>query len=239
MNSFLDQSNRTRRNVIVAAVVLVLLVGAGLGWFLTRPGSTRDTVEPPTPTKQPSATPVQTPTGPMKRIKGERTVEGISVGYPHSTAGAVSAAAEYMAQIGSTLDPERAKTIARVVADPSFAGAVDYFAKGPVNTRTSLGLPAEGPLPAGASVVLGPAAYQLRNLAEDSAVVLLLGFHTASTPDGGVKPKVGVYPLEMHWDGSDWKILQPKIALQNDYSSLAAQPGTSEAAAKGWLELSP
>lgn len=240
MNTFLDETSRKRRYLIVAAAAVgVVLVVALVVWALTR--STTGT-----PNASPSGSPppaasgaVQLPTGALKLIKGERTVEGISVGYPHTMPGAVSAAAEYLTQVLSNLDEQRARQIATVIADPSFADAQDYMGKGPANLRKTLGLPTTGPVPSGASLTFGPAAYQLRDATPDTVTVLILAYLTSTTPDGQIKSTVGAYPAELHWDGTDWKVLKPGAATAADYTGLVAQPGTAEAAAKGWQELTP
>jgi hypothetical protein len=236
-NVFLDDTGRRHRVImIVVPVLAVAAVVLGIAYAVTRDGKTGDTAAHAHPNA--TASSVTVPSGPLKLLKGSRTVQGVDVGYPHSTAGAVSAAAEYLTQIGGTLDIDRSRTIGGVIADPSFTEAADYFANGPVNTRKRLGLPTSGPVP-GASIVFGPAAYQLRTPSSDSMIVLILGYLTTTTPDGQVTPRIAVVPMEMHWDTSDWKLLRPGISKDTDYSSLSVPPNTADATAKGWTELVP
>jgi hypothetical protein len=154
-------------------------------------------------------------------------------------AGAVSAATEYMTQMGSTLDPNRARALAHIIAAPSLANAGDYFAQGPINSRKWLGLPATGPTPAGASIVFGAAAYQLRASATDAVVVLLLGYLTTTTATSPPASHVGVFPMAMQWASGDWKVPDQSAVEHTDYSSLAADPDSADARAKGWLVLTP
>jgi hypothetical protein len=65
--------------------------------------------------------------------------------------------------------------------------------------------------------------------------VLLLADDVITLPDQGTQTRVGVYPLRMRWADGDWKILQPDTATS--YSSLTAEPGSPQAAASGWEEL--
>jgi hypothetical protein len=168
-------------------------------------------------------------------IQGRELINGVYLGYPASTQGAVSAAAEFMTQIGSTLDPDRAAAILRLVADPSYSSGPQDFAQGTASERSDLGLPISGPAPAGASVVLEPAEYQARAITGRQATVLLLADDVITLPEQGTQTRIGVYPLRMHWAEGDWKILQPDNATS--YSPLSAEPGSPQAAAIGWQEL--
>jgi hypothetical protein len=238
MSSFLHETSRWRRSTLIISVVAAVVVAAGLiAWTLSRStGAAPQVSAMPSPI---ATSPVQVPAGPLRLIKGGRTVEGISVGYPHSMPGAAAAGAEYMTQVLSNLDPQRGRQIASTIADPSFDGAEDYLAQGPINLRRSLGLPTTGPVPSGASITFGPAAYQLRDASPDTVTVLILAYLTSTTSGGQVTSTVGAYPIELHWDGSDWKALKPGASKDADYTSLVAQPNTADAAAKGWQEFTP
>jgi hypothetical protein len=72
---------------------------------------------------------------PLRLVPGAGLVNGIYASYPHSTAGAVSAATEFLTELGSTLEPDRAATIARLTADPSYPQAGPDAARGTVSTR--------------------------------------------------------------------------------------------------------
>ncbi|MEU9889989.1 hypothetical protein AB0M95_13025 [Sphaerisporangium sp. NPDC051017] len=172
---------------------------------------------------------------PLQLLPGTRMVHEVSVGYPHSTLGAVSAAVQYWGQIASTLDPARAAQIGTVIADPAWTTAAAELSKGPINTRRRLGLPTSGPAPDGASVLLTPMAYQIRQITTDSVTVLLLGYLQTTLPGQEPQNRIGVFPLRMHWAAGDWKV--PAPTLSADYSGLQAAPGSPEAAALGWLPL--
>ncbi|WP_424534429.1 hypothetical protein ACOZ38_29580 [Sphaerisporangium viridialbum] len=172
---------------------------------------------------------------PLRLSPGTRMVHEVSVGYPHSMLGAVSAAVQYWGQTAATLDPARAAQIADVIADPAWKSAVAELSKGPINTRKRLGLPTSGPAPVGASVMLTPVAYQIRQIQADSVTVLLLGYLQTTTPGQEPQNRIGVFPLQMHWAAGDWKV--PAPTLSADYSGLQAMPGSKEAAAMGWLPL--
>ena len=142
-----------------------------------------------------------------------------------------------MTQIGSTLDPDRASAVLQLTADPSYPSGPQDFAQGTISERKQLGLPATGQLPSGASVVLDPVEYQVRDVTADQVTVLLLADDVLTLPGQGTQTRVGVYPLRMHWAEDDWKILQPDT--RTSYSQLGAVPGTAQAAADGWQEMTP
>ncbi|WP_019632526.1 hypothetical protein [Actinomadura atramentaria] len=231
---FLSRGRAARRFAVLAVLVAVLLGGALVAVFATRdaaaPSGSRTA-----PPGRAEPTPVESaPAGPFRLVQGARTEHGVPVGYPHSLAGAVSAAVHYWAQIASTLDARRAAEIAGAVADPSWRDAARELAEGPAQTRKALGLPAKGAT--GADVLLTPAAYQVRNATADSVTVLVLGYYQTTLPDGDVDTRIGVYPAQMRWVAGDWKM--PRPTLSDDFADLRAAPGSDEAAALGWKPLS-
>lgn len=167
-------------------------------------------------------------------MRGGKVVDGLHVGYPRSTAGAVSAAIEFWTQLGSTLDPQRARSIARRIAVRWWESAGDDLAAGPISTRRRLALPATGDVPPGASVSLGPVAYQLRDVADDRVTVLVLAYHITTTPTAGTQSRLGVFPAPLRWEDGDWRIAP---AGSTDLRGLQATPGSPEAAAAGWLDF--
>jgi hypothetical protein len=181
-----------------------------------------------------TATPSATLTGPVQVIQGSQEVNGVWLGFPHSTTGAVSAAAAVASEVGSTLDPDRAAAVMRMVADPSYAGAPQQAAGGAAGDRTALGLPAGGPVPQGWDLELSPQEYQVRDVSAGRVTVLLLADIIATTPGQGTSTKAGVFPVALHWAQGDWKVLP---APATDYSGLTAEPGSAQAASLGWQQL--
>jgi len=245
----MDQRSRPRHPVriaVAAAIGLLLLIAIGLVVETALGPKQKPDLSPPTPIPLPGGSsvppsPVPTPrpalAGPLQVIQGRQLVNGVYLGYPHSMQGAVSAAVEFMTQIGSSLDPDRAAAVLRLTADPSYASGPQDFANGAVSERRDLSLPASGEVPAGASVVLEPAEYQAWAVNTGQVTVLLLADDVITLPDLSTQTRVGVYPLRMHWAQGDWKILRPDPAAA--YSFLSAAPGSPQAAADGWKELTP
>jgi hypothetical protein len=230
--------------MIAAAAVFALLVMIGLvaktamatNHVTAQRGSAtvQQTASVPSVSSTAGSTSASAAAGPIQLVRGTTLTNGVYVGYPHSMAGAVSAAVEFMTQLGSTLDPDRSAAVMRLVADPSYPTAADEWAHGTSSARTSLGLSPVGLLPSEAAVMVGPVEYQLRDATADQATVLLLANYTTSLPGAGTKTSIAVFPLRMHWASGDWKILKPDTT---DYSSLRATPSTDPATADGWLEL--
>ncbi|MFI5527002.1 hypothetical protein ACIA8O_00440 [Kitasatospora sp. NPDC051853] len=248
MNQFLDRPRRRRVLPLLIVGVLVFLAALAVGVAIQSgngpqeprvytppaaipaPGSVT-TVEPSDQSGEPALN------GPLQLVRGARLVNGVSIGYPHSSVGAVSAAVEYWRQLGSTLEPDRAAAIARVVAVDSWADAPGTFAKGPVATRKALGFAESGQIDPNASVVLNPVEYQVRSVKADSIQVLLLATYSTAVPGAGMQTRMGVYPLDLVWSDGDWRIPAPTGTSTTDYTTLVAEPGSPQASAKGWNEF--
>lgn len=172
--------------------------------------------------------------GPLAVGPGSQVINGVALGFPHSTTGAVSAAVSVATEIGGTLDPDRAAAVMRMVADPSYPGAPQQAAQGAVNERRSLGIPASGPVPGGDSMQVLPVEYQVPSASADQATVLLLCDLVITRPGAGTRTTFGVLPFRMHWAQADWKV----ASIGSDsYSGLAAEPGGPRAASLGWQLL--
>ena len=242
MNRYRAHQLRKRLKISIALAAGVLVLAGGMLIFsvLTQGPQPPGTTEPPPVpdlfgSTSPSA--AQTTAGPMRILQGSQMVNGVRLGYPHTIQGAVSAADEFARDIGSTLDPDTAAAILRLTADPSYPQGPQQYAQGVITTREVLGLPASGPVPDGASAVLQPVEYQLRDVSADQATVILLTDLDITLPGQSTAAKVSLFPLQMHWADGDWKILAPQQT--GDLGSLLTQPGTSQAAKAGWQELSP
>ena len=246
-NPFLARPRRWLRLAVGCAVLLLVGVAAGLVIQTALSPKPRPHHGVPAAVPLPGAATgipaTGTPTGsattgsvePPDLVRGRPLVAGMYVGYPHSPLGAVSAAAEYMTQIGSTLDPNRSAAVLRLTVDPSYPDGPKDFAQGTKEARQELGLSVSGPVPTGASVTVSPVEYQVEDRTADQVTVLLLANYTIMLPRQGVQNRVSVFPLRMRWSHDDWKLLKPSPSV--DYSGFVAQPGTQDATVKGWLAI--
>ncbi|HLL66747.1 MAG TPA: hypothetical protein VK453_13565 [Micromonosporaceae bacterium] len=234
----------TRRRLLVIAIVVALLVVGVVAVRVAGDDSATGADDAPVtvtdraaPTGAASPAPGVTEVAgePLRLVAGATTVDGVRVGYPRSTVGAVSAAIEFCTQLGSTLEPDRARRIGARVAVRSWKGAAEDLGQGPVNTRRRLGLPVNGAVPPGASISLGPVAYQVRDAKADSMTVLVLAYMITTTPTEGTVSRLGVFPAPLRWDDDDWRIYA--VDDGTDYRSLQAPPGSAQARAAGWLDF--
>jgi hypothetical protein len=244
-----------RLGLLYVAGVLVLMVAGLVVEAAVSPGHAPQPLPPakiPVPPWAVTATPSPSPgntspgnttsannsqaalTGPLQVVQGRQFINGVYLGFPHSTVGAVSAADEFLTLIASTLDPDRAAAVMRMVADPGYVSGPQQAAEGAANDRRDLGFPASGPLPENLSLQTEPVEYQVRDVTADRVTVLLLCDFIATVPGQGTQTRIGVFPLPMHWTSGDWKILPP---VTTDYSSLSAEPDSPQAAASGWKPL--
>jgi hypothetical protein len=224
----------TKRILPVAAAFGVLLIATliTVPLFMTHHGHGTNTR--PNPATDPSPA----PTGAVTLIQGSQSTNGVELGYPHTTIGAISAAADYLDAVASTLDPDYAATLMRAAGDPANTALPADLAQSAVLLRGDLQLPTSGPLPAPVVFQTTAQMYQLRNVGADSVLVLLLTTNTFINAQGGSAQTMGVYPVHMHWTGGDWRLASIGGTTQN-YSGLAATPDTSAAVARGWLALLP
>ncbi|MBN1174956.1 MAG: hypothetical protein JXA67_22550 [Micromonosporaceae bacterium] len=250
-NEFLAAPARGRVRLVAAGIGTVLVLGAGVVIGATLGG--QDTAEPaaaaaaatvgasPTNAANASAAAASaSPTirTPLQLVRGARLVSGVSVGYPHTTVGAVSAAVEYTTQVGSSLDLDRVAQVAEAIAHPPAYGGdpAAAFVAGARDIRRYLGLPTSGPVPQGASSTFGPMAYQVRDERADEVTVLLMSYLTMVSAEHGMEQRLILVPTRMVWDGADWKTAK-RPEGSSEYLELRRKPGTPEATAAGWLDF--
>jgi hypothetical protein len=227
---------RTRRVLpAVLAVSALLVFGAiAISLLVTHHGSSGTASARPSPA--PSTSPVPIPTGALSLVQGTRLADGIQINYPHTTIGAVSAAAEYLDAVASTLDPDYAASVMRVAGDPVNTSLPTNLATSTVKLRAALQLPTSGPLEPPTTFQTTAQMYQLRDVTSDEVLVLLLTDSTFINARGGTAQTIGVFPVQMHWTDGDWK-LRAIGRTGQDYAGLAATPDTQAAASQGWLPL--
>lgn len=222
----------TRRRTLLALAVGALALAATVVLLTTRGGHAghAEPANGPTPNSTPTSL------GPVNLLHGDRELDGVAVGYPHTTLGAISAAAEYVDDVTSTLDPHYAAAIGRITEDPAATELPQAFATSTVRTRAALELPTSGALAPGVAFLTTPQMYQLRDVSPNRMLVLLLTTNTFTNGAGGMASTTGVYPTLMHWSGTDWHLADIGGAV--DYSGLNVTPNSAAASAKGWQPLS-
>lgn len=230
------RNNIGARRVLLAAlavgVLLILtLVAIPLLASHQRAGTRSDT-----PSPAPSKSPLPTPSGAVTLIQGAHLADGIEVGYPRTTVGAISAAAEYLEAVTSTLDPDYAASVMRVAGDSASSALPTNLGESTVTLRADLQLPTSGPLDPPIAFQTTAEMYQLRDTSVDNVLVLLLTDSTFINAHGGTAQTTGVFPVHMRWTDGDWKLEAIGGAGQN-YGGLAETPDTQAAVNQGWKAL--
>jgi hypothetical protein len=130
---------------------------------------------------------------------------GLPTGFPHTPQGAVAAAVA-AAQYGTTWDLDETDRVVRAYAVPAeldrhLAGSQREVS----GSRQSLGLPATGPLPAGAAISGAPIGVVWTVLGPDLVQVVVLGRQTYTTPGSGQKTLLSSGQQRMVWTDGDWR----------------------------------
>jgi hypothetical protein len=229
---YLIGAKRLFRGPVAVGVALVIAAIAVLLVVVHRGGHSRTHSAIPSP----APSPVAVPSGAISVVRGARVTDGIEVGFPHTAVGAVSAASEYLDAAASTLDPDYAASVMRVAGDPANPALPSNLASSIVKLRADLQLRSDGPLDPPVTFQTTAQMYQLRSVAPDDVLVLLLTDSTFINAHGGSAHTTGVFPVRMRWIAGDWKV-GGIGATGQDYSALAATPDTQAAVNQGWLAL--
>ncbi|GAB3259679.1 hypothetical protein [Kineosporia babensis] len=251
-NTFLQPRRRT--GIWLAAALGLVLVTAGVlagmtlatrtpttpaAASLANPAGTPSGDETSIPQQRPTAPGVTAVRGDLKLVTGRELVNGVAVRYPRTPAGAVSAGAEFLAQMG-TFDPDRKAAVGRVIAEKAWANAADEFAQGAQSSRKHYGLPPTGPLPSGSSLAVSPQQYQIQpSTVPGEVTVLFLSYLVVTTQEAGTTSSVIVQPAALHWENGDWKLARDEDNDQAANNELLATPFSQKAISLGWRDLQP
>jgi hypothetical protein len=185
------------------------------------------------PSFSPSAAQIAVPHGPATLVAGARVSDGVQLGFPHTTVGAISAAADMVSEVFSSVDPSHAEAAMRLVADSSYPIAPELAFQVVESYRQAAGLAATGPVPAGYTLSFTSLEYQVRDVSADKVMVILLSESSFTEPANEYQ-LVGVLAFPMHWEHGDWKVAGN---AETKYPRLNAKPYSSRAAKLGWKPL--
>ncbi|WP_030157253.1 hypothetical protein [Glycomyces sp. NRRL B-16210] len=244
-NNFLARS-RSGRLVVPLVVVLVLGLGGILTIAALQSGDddASAAANQPSPSTGPSAE--ASPVVPDQDVPevlvldtvGTELVSGMWVGFDHDLTGAISAGVEYWSTYSANLDPDRGEALGAAIFSESMLADLDtegLRAKA-LDSRESIGVPAEGEVPEGIDLNVAFSNYQTYGYEADRVNLLLLGEATVYTDDGLPQTSPVLNPLVMVWESGDWKIDGFPFG-ELDYQSLLADPGSLEATELGWSRL--
>jgi hypothetical protein len=171
--------------------------------------------------------------GPLILPQPSNTEQGIPTGFPHSTEGAISAAAHY-AEASVSLDVDRARVVGSVARAPSYLDASHDFAQGARSARAMLGLAPGQPL-AGAYLTFTPQAYRLTDATPERVRLAILGRVEAAGPatHGQGRTSHVATSYTMVWVEGDWRIAGDGDPLPAEIPT----PRSPRAYEEGWRDL--
>lgn len=235
------------RRLLLAAAVLALVVAASVTLTLLVYDEDPEGATGPQPgaTAVPTTTPQKAPAdagiwrlrpvsaGPLILPQPASSEQQIPTGFPHTTEGAISAAARY-AQTALGLDPDTARVLGGVAGAPSYLEAARDFAQAAASARQSLGLRPGEPT-AGAYLTFGAQAYRVSDAMPDRVRLAVLGRVEAAGPvtQGQGRSSYVATSYTLVWAEGDWR-----IAGDGDPApSPVPKPRSPQAYQEGWRDL--
>ncbi len=251
--SLISQVERDRRRAVVHLGLLLIvaaLAGAAVVWGFVRAADAERSrveasagqpqVEPTTgvlPDVSVESTgiwdlrPVED--GPLILPMPDTVVDGVPVGYPHTTEGAISAAVRYT-QAAITLDVAQARRVGDLAAASSYLDAGAEFALAVESSREGLGLAPRGPTD-GAYLTYQARAYLVRDATPPRVEVWVLGIVDGAGPVTSGLSRTGPAVAQhlMVWLDGDWRLTDTGDTPDVE----APAPGSAAAYAEGWRDL--
>lgn len=231
--------------VVVAATVMVTLLVANDGQQQrtgSAPPQGMDTTDANSASEPGTGTWTTRPVsaGPLILPQPTNTERGIPTGFPHSTLGAISAAARY-AEVSVSLDQTNARALAQVAAAPSYIDAVEDFVRAVGAARRRLGVAdsaagrAAGRVAGGAYLVFQAQAYRVSDASPDRVVIAVLGRGEGAGPATSGHGRVvhSATSYTMVWVEGDWHIAAEGEPLPESVPS----PRSPRAYQQGWRDL--
>ncbi|MFF2751078.1 hypothetical protein ACFVVA_36780 [Kitasatospora sp. NPDC058048] len=229
----LDQK---RARLIMGTVLAVALFGGGiaLGHSTTSSESAKTSPVPAPPASTPNGT--GTGATPASGIGPARVVSGVPVGYPHSKSGALSAAANYSAALGSprVLTPEGRAGIVSAIAAPASAAALQQQLERSTSSATYDQLRADQGTKTPIGLASVPISLQLDGTGEpgDTATVQVYAITYVASSTATAAGGYGRATVKLAWSGGDWKLTDfAAVSTTGPISTNYYAPST------GWLPV--
>lgn len=229
-----------RRRLIAAAVALTGALAAAVAVLPVRSdgGSRDDAGRPPAAVTSsagpaPSTQPHPAPAGTTVLPAPAHVVNGVPMGYPHTSLGAVSSAAHYYEAL-DLLDPEAARRQAETAAQPGFSTAMGLQAQAAARrVRTAFGLPADGTSDNADYVAQQARAFRIATSTPDQVKVWLL-MDTSTSDKGVTGQRTSVQGAVLVWADGDWRMA---VLQQMGTAPATVPPDTQQARQQGWRAL--
>jgi hypothetical protein len=221
--------------VVASTVVLTLLFVDAAPVSVTTAPDARKNTDPSVPPEPGTGTWTMPPVsaGPLILPRPTGTRQGVPVEFPHSTEGAISAAAHY-AEASVTLDVERARTLGEVAGAPAYLDAPRDFVQAVRSARLGLGLSPDGAAK-GAYLTFEAQAYRITDATPVRVDVAVVGRVDGAGPatQGQGHGGVTATSYTLVWVDGDWHLAGDGTPL----SGPAPAPRTPRAYAEGWRDL--
>lgn len=180
------------RRVIVLPAIVALVVGLGFGWLLFHRASVPQKVQP--------AQPPYSLSGPT------RLIGGVGVGFAHTEAGAVAAAAAYLVDL-SEQTPSTVAARPALLATIAVPSSIPSLTTGMANTDRAVSS-AFG-LGSGGSFTMLPAALGTKVVIYTPAAATIDAYGVAVTIRQGNAASASIWNtsrLSLVWEAGDWKL---------------------------------
>ncbi|MFK4600511.1 hypothetical protein [Streptomyces pristinaespiralis] len=227
--------------LVGGGVTAVLVIGDESGSTSAKPSSSAT----PAPSKSSDETEPKrfTPaTGQKKRLvapSGQK--DGVSIGFPRTARGAVSAAVYFWEEY-AWLDDQKARQQLEVVTSPDAVGYIDDMISEVRTTREEAGLPPSGPAPGQITFTTNVNAVRATSMDNTGNVVQVwMEYDRYGTPaDGGAdeNPLKGeMSDLIVKWQDGQWKLTnEPRYWKQRSFP-VSYEPDSTHAWADLWQQV--
>jgi hypothetical protein len=220
------KSRRGRRPLIIIGAILALFIAIALVNRSTHHSSDNTTATqsgsgpaPSAGSNTAAATTDGSTAGPVTApFQGsglpDATADNIPIGYPHTSQGAQSAAANYVSAYGSAsmVHADARHQLVNAIADPAIAGTLQTQLDATFTAaNTSFGLSADGTAPAGQTFVAraAPIGVTLINDTGNNATVAVWTVSLSGLAGSGSTHPVteawSTITVTLHWTEGDWK----------------------------------
>lgn len=165
-----------------------------------------------------------------------RIEDSVPVGYPHTTPGAVSAAAHFVGA-WNMFDPAGVERTARVAAEPDYRLVISAYARRmAVEICAANGLPSTGATNGDSYDRFQARAYQLSAASRNKVTVWLLADETESV-QSKVSRHTEVRGAVMLWVAGDWRLGFDTFNGGLPAPPAPVRPDTVAARSQGWSPL--
>lgn len=230
-------SRRARRFLLIIvaagiALAIALIAGLLVGKSSNEKGSSgqghaRKSTPPASPSKGSSREKTKLP-------NPETVKNGVPVGYPHTTKGAVAAAARYLQSMNPLASPKKLDKYVETsyVKRDQEKGKKEYRNMGR-ETRKTLDAPQKGPVPESFIATIDPKSYIVYPRSGGQVEVWILAKMDRARSGKPAETDTDAWPSIMEWSDGDWKETM-KYASEKPK---VAEPNTTKAAEAGWKQL--